>query len=334
MNPSLAKPLPFAHAADIVRAHQKDEHFRGLLRRHICGALEEVFGHRRAGPWQVFAALLSDCIYVLATSVLCCRTLGEEYCELLVVKAGMQRASQGRRLLAASLAVLPMAALQWLVPSQRHGFAFNAGMGRELLTRFLTSVAAVAHPALQLHLAVFYVSGAFRCVSDRFTNLRAVSLSERPYRGFSYRPLGLLLIAQVLGQTCCRYMHCRWQREQPAQETALTRVTLSVLGEGASQCGRVLEGRSLGERCSSGLSRLPVCRICMCPSDCPTATPCGHLYCWDCIGSWCATKASCPLCRASVLPQQLLPLNHYETPPPRHRRDFRKKQGSLASVAQ
>merc|ERR1711920_1153754 len=71
----------------------------------------------------------------------------------------------------------------------------------------------------------------------------------------------------------------------------------------------------------SSSERLPTCRVCMCPAECATATPCGHLYCWDCIATWCSGKASCPLCRTSVLPQELLPLCHYEVSPAGEIRD-------------
>ena len=51
-----------------------------------------------------------------------------------------------------------------------------------------------------VHLALFYLFGRYHHLSDRALCLRAVSMAERPYRNFSYRPLGALLLAQVLGQ--------------------------------------------------------------------------------------------------------------------------------------
>ena len=37
----------------------------------------------------------------------------------------------------------------------------------------------------------FYLFGRYRHLPERLLNLRAISLAERPYRNFSYRPLGL-----------------------------------------------------------------------------------------------------------------------------------------------
>lgn len=308
-------PLPFSHPSDLVRAYQKDLVCRGLLRQQVCEALEEVAGHRRASRWQAFAAVLSDVAYAVGTAVLAGRTLGEEYCELLAVTraggaAGLSQPSRMRRLIGASPALL-----QGLLPAGLPAAAARAG---GTLGRGLIALCEATPLALRLNLAAFYLFGRFHHLSDRITQIRHVSLSERPYRDFTYRVLGAMLAVQVIGEVCARFVVWRRQFSDKARgEEARAAEALSSMGEqrwSGGAAGLTSTGHGRGD---GGLdaSRQPTCRICMCSADYATATPCGHLFCWECIATWCASKASCPLCRTASPPQQLLPLRHYETPP-------------------
>ncbi|KAI1820771.1 Pex12 amino terminal region-domain-containing protein [Xylaria intraflava] len=91
-----ASPYPYAFAPDIIRAHQKDAYFQGLLTNHLTDLHRRLLGARSAHAWSTESRTLADLLYLCLTTLLGNRTLGEEYCGLVQVEASLS--PQGRRL--------------------------------------------------------------------------------------------------------------------------------------------------------------------------------------------------------------------------------------------
>lgn len=49
------------------------------------------------------------------------------------------------------------------------------------------------------------------------------------------------------------------------------------------------------------------CQLCL-EAMPTTTTPCGHLFCWNCLGDWLRTRAQCPFCREHVKPSRIVHL--------------------------
>ncbi|KAH8158328.1 hypothetical protein CIB48_g9919, partial [Xylaria polymorpha] len=100
---SLASPpYPYAFAPDIIRAHQKDAYFQGLLTNQLTDLHRRLLGARSAHAWSTESRTLADLLYLSLTTLIGNRTLGEEYCGLVQVEApspaSKQHPNQGRRL--------------------------------------------------------------------------------------------------------------------------------------------------------------------------------------------------------------------------------------------
>jgi peroxin-10 len=53
------------------------------------------------------------------------------------------------------------------------------------------------------------------------------------------------------------------------------------------------------------------CLLCMDERKNTSVTVCGHLFCWSCVTRYLQAKPSCPFCRATCQPQQVVLLQNY-----------------------
>uniref|UniRef100_A0A3B4YH97 RING-type E3 ubiquitin transferase n=1 Tax=Seriola lalandi dorsalis TaxID=1841481 RepID=A0A3B4YH97_SERLL len=324
-------PLAPANQAQLIRSSQKDEYYQTFLRNNANEAFQTLAGSKRWLDWRKEIELLSDLVYYgLTTFSGTYQTLGEEYVSIIQVDPTKHKIpSRARR----SFFVLCHALLPYLLDKVlvclenelERGQESGSGVRRRQaaagpwsleswLRRWMQrAVGLLSEPqrraclpavfVLQqgltllhrLHVALFYISGSFYHVSKRMagiTYLRVMGLNsnDRTIRS-SYRLLGALSLLQLVITVCLQLNNFR-QRQRARQEWKLYR-NLSP------------------QRTQSSSPKAARCILCLEERRHSTSTPCGHLFCWECITEWCNTKAECPLCREKFQPHRLVYLRNY-----------------------
>ena len=296
--------FPIADSPSIIRSFQKDEYHGKSLFEQAYDVFALVFGPRRAIAWQREVRLVCDMFHFGTSTLLGRQTLGEEYCDLVQLSsASDQLLPLPQRLhLGCWSVVLPyfyarlIARISSLEALSSHD---SLGPIDGLLRRcapHLPLLRGALQRAQRLHLALFYLGGAYYEWAKRMAGVVYRFNRSLLDHQVQYQLLGMLLLVQLAVSSCLE----------------LFRVYLGF-SQGAKQGGLVQmkDEREEAARIGQGVSQMaPDCQLCMSPRVSPTTTPCGHIFCWNCIHEALQVKKNhqgfCPLCRQSVTPQELI----------------------------
>ncbi|KAM6976528.1 peroxisome biogenesis factor 10 [Aplochiton taeniatus] len=319
-------PLVSANQPQLIRSSQKDEYYQTCLRNNANEAFQTLAGSKKWLDWRKEIELLSDLAYYGLTTFSGYQTLGEEYVSIIQVDPTKRRIpSRTRRaflvLFHTFVPYLLDKVLVCLENELEAGEDYQGEGGRrrtvpspfsprawlrkvvEMLSEPQRKACLPAVFALQqgltilhrFHVALFYIGGSFYHLAKRaagvgYLRVRGVSGDEDAVRN-SYRLLGAISLVQLVVTLALQLNNYR-QRQRARQEWSrhrnLSPRTVEPASPRASRCILCLEVRRHS-----------------------TSTPCGHLFCWECITEWCNTKTECPLCREKFQPHRLVYLRNY-----------------------
>lgn len=184
-----------------------------------------------------------------------------------------------------------------------HAHSNNGSPFSRLLTIWREQRAGLIHWTSQiteiftdLHMLLFLFNGRYYNMAFRPLAVRFASSDPKPQR-----PSGLRGLASL--QALCVLL-----RLLPIAATG-TGLLYRLLFSGGEEGGTGEEDLPTAKaETVNAQSQSHHCPLCM---ELPTAAccgPCGHVYCWNCVGEWLSSQATatrCPVCRQPLAPQKL-----------------------------
>jgi len=284
--------FPFASQASQLRAYQKDVVFAQSLTqnlRELAAPLSGNFAARNEEQIQ----FLGKAIYFALTTGSGIRTLGEEYCELWrIIPDGKDSWSLPGRKYRAKLFILQLC-IPYLFTSLKRLRQPKNILLRQVWKIYMQLKKLEGLNIMPIfthtHWAVWCLTGTYLHFSLRLLRMRMIVQSKESVPKIQFAFLGLLIFIQLF-----------------IRLILFIATVLSKLFLKAKESSRTPARVTQDDRAPA-----PTCPLCLDPRDAPTATACGHVFCWHCVAEAVTKEERCPLCRQKVTLQELLRLQQF-----------------------
>ena len=316
-----------AGAPELVRSNQKDRFYTNYVNGLLSDISRQVLPFRLWLQWQREFQLVAELAYYGLTTTFGNQTLGEEYCSTVQVTGSSSSQYTVPQFVRRTLAILLQTVGPYTIEKSleilyrriqaRNVLLDLSRQQYDALEKIVGFVDDIFTTCTRLHLALFYIQGLFYHFGKRVARIRYVMVryglnDAHGSQLHTYKVLGWLILLQVFVKVL-KWMwdFFRKKRRKRMKEVERQPMNEPSLSDHKSGPRFVLESDRLSGDELRLHSRLK-CPLCLESCKVQTATPCGHVFCWQCIAEWSSEKSECPLCRNKVDPQQLVCLQHFE----------------------
>lgn len=303
-------PLTRASVAEMMRGGQKDDELSNSTTRPFLYKTVEsltkladillLLGSQGGEgfpstinwiAWSSEVDVLATVLYYAFTTVSGQQTIGEEYVNIVQVDSSYKR--HPSLLLRSAMVLMNCVGpyvINKLVEKLMKYVAGNSWMAetKKLLVRdLLTGTNNILQWCYKVQRSLFFLRLSSANIAKHVTSVNYVSIRRNPlphYKWFTilgYFGLAQCLISFFQGMTkgirAIQAVKTKSSRKTPLQTSSQSR-----------------------------------CPLCYDSFQNITCTPCGHLFCWNCIYPWAAAAPRCPICRLECEPKKLVLLVNFD----------------------